>query len=80
MTFRSRSVSLITALCMLCAWPLAAEDKGDKPPKLFEEVSEMAVTLTGPWRTLRRNKKDDQMYPVQLEYTGADGARHETPG
>lgn len=76
MTFRSRSVTLIAALGIFCATPLAAEDKGDKPPKLFEEVSEMAVTLSGPWRRIRRNVEQDELYPTQLTYTGADGAKH----
>ena len=47
-----------------------------KPPKLFSDSNEMQVTLTGPWNTIRRNTKKDDVYPVQLTYKGADGAQH----
>lgn len=47
-----------------------------KPPKLFNDPSEMKVTLTGPWRTIKRNVKKDALYPVTLTYTGADGQQH----
>jgi len=36
----------------------------------------LQVTLTGPWKTIARNKKKDDRYPVQLAYTGADGVSH----
>jgi hypothetical protein len=76
MTIRTRSVALIAALGMFFASPLAAEDRGDKPPKLFSENGEMTVTLTGPWRTIKRNVEDDVLYPARLGYTGYDGQQH----
>jgi hypothetical protein len=76
MTIRTRPVALIAALGIFCAWPLAAADKGDKPPKLFSENGEMTVTLTGPWRTVKRNVEDDVLYPAKLTYTGHDGQQH----
>jgi len=47
--------------------------KGDKPPKLFSDNTEMEITLSGPWRTIKRNIKDDRLYPAQLTYTNANG-------
>lgn len=71
-----RSLVLATAAFSACLLlqPAAAEET--KPPKLFAKTGEMAVTLTGPWRSLRRRIEKDAQYPAQLEYTGADGARH----
>jgi len=50
--------------------------KGDKPPKIFNDATEMEVTLSGPWREIRNKIKKDDLYPAQLTYTGADGQRH----
>jgi len=56
--------------------PAASAAEKAKPPKLFNDSSEMQVTLTGPWNTIKRNLKKDDNYPVQLTYTGADGVQH----
>ena len=56
--------------------PLSFASEETKPPKLFSAGSEMKVTLSGPWRTIRRNIKKDALYPVQLTYTDADGKLH----
>jgi len=53
---------------------LAAKDAN--PPKLFSDASEMQVSLSGPWNTIKRNPKKDVKYPAQLTYTGADGLQH----
>jgi len=47
--------------------------KGDKPPKLFSNNAEMAITLSGPWRNIQKNIKKDKHYPAQITYTTADG-------
>jgi len=60
----------------LLATPLTIAAKDDKPPKLFSDSSEMKITLSGPWRTIKKNVKKDTLYPVQLTYTGADGKQH----
>ena len=65
------SVALIT---LLSAAPLLGEENV-KLARLFEEASEMQVTLTGPWRTIQNYVKRDALYPAQLSYTGADGER-----
>ena len=65
---------LMTSFLLAVPFSYAAEKV--KPPKLFSQFSEMQVTLSGPWDTIRRNKKKDDRYPVQLSYTGADGAQH----
>jgi len=52
-----------------------AADEG-KPPKVFSSFDEMQVTLTGPWKTIMRNKKKDDTYPATFTYTGADGVEH----
>lgn len=71
----SRFRVLIFLLGMLSALPLFATDNV-KPPKLFSDTSEMKVTLSGPWRTIRNKIDKDALYPVQLTYTGADGKQH----
>lgn len=75
MTKKSFSTLVLITFFLLSTPLLFAADKV-KPPKLFSEFSEMQVTLTGPWNTIKRNKKKDEMYPVQLTYIGADGASH----
>jgi len=65
--------ALICAL-LVPSTSFAQEDK--KPPKLFSTNSEMQLTLTGPWHRIKRNVKKDDLYPVQLTYTGADGQQH----
>lgn len=52
------------------------KSKPAKPPKLFEVNSEMKVTLSGPWREIKKNIKKDALYPVQFTYTGTDGQQH----
>jgi len=62
----------IFLISLLISFPAFAA-KEDKPPKLFSDNTEMAITLSGPWRTIQRNIKDDVMYPAQITYTTADG-------
>jgi hypothetical protein len=73
---RLATVVLMLTLPLSCPTVFADGDKEPKPPKLFEDNSELKVVLSGPWRTLRRNVKDDVLYPVQLTYTGPDGQQH----
>ena len=68
------STVFVLLISILLATPLAAKD--EKPPKLFDNPDEMQVTLSGPWDTIKRKKKEDALYPVQLTYTGADGQQH----
>jgi len=69
-----RSAAFVLLISILLSIPLAAKDA--KPPKLFDSPDEMKVTLSGPWNTIKRKKKVDALYPVQLTYTGADGQQH----
>ncbi|MGD9264597.1 MAG: hypothetical protein PVJ71_02340 [Lysobacterales bacterium] len=59
----------------MAATIVAAQDSG-KPPRLFDETSEMQVTLSGPWRTISNYKKKVARYPAQMTYTSADGRQH----
>ena len=61
----------LLSLMLVAATSLASEDS--KPAKLFKDNTEWNVTLTGPWRTLMRNKAKDKRYPAQLTYPGEDG-------
>jgi len=65
---------LFLSLLMTSTASFAADE--DKPPKIFSSFDEMKVTLTGPWRTIMRNKKKDDTYPATLSYTGDDGVKH----
>jgi hypothetical protein len=67
-------INLIVALLLIAPFSIAAKEK--KPPKIFSDATEMNVTLSGPWRKIKRNIKKDDLYPVQLTYTGADGQQH----
>jgi hypothetical protein len=69
------SIVMTLIISLLISTPgFAAE--GKKPPKLFSDNTEMEITLSGPWRTIKRNVKKDKLYPVQLTYTAADGQQH----
>lgn len=68
--------TVILLIGFLLISPLSYAAKDPKPPKLFDDPSVMKVTLTGPWKTVKRNVKDDVMYPVKLDYIGADGQQH----
>ena len=71
---RIAATTLLLAILPASNPLFAAEDA--KPPKIFSSYDEMRVTLTGPWRTVQRNKKKDDTYPVQFSYADADGVRH----
>ena len=76
MKMNQRYAVLVLMISFFLAVPFSHAAEKVKPPKLFSQFSEMQVTLAGPWDTIRRNKKKDDRYPVQLSYTGADGAQH----
>ena len=70
---RLAAVTVLTSLLLAIPCTTIAEDK--KPPKLFEETSEMQVTLAGPWRRIKRNIEDDALYPAKLTDTATDGTQ-----
>ena len=74
MNLRHSVIALMISFLWAAPFSYAAENV--KPPKLFSQFGDMQLTLTGPWKTIKRNKKKDDRYPVQLEYTGADGTQH----
>jgi hypothetical protein len=76
MKMTQRYAVFVLVISFLLAVPVSYAAEKVKPPKLFSQYSEMQVTFSGPWDTIRRNKKKDDRYPVQLSYTGADGAQH----
>lgn len=44
-----------------------------KPDKLFSNTSEIQITLTAPWRSLKKTIKKDIRYPATLTYIDAGG-------
>jgi len=70
-------LSLVVTGLLLAAPFSFAKDDDTKPPKLFSESGEMNVTLSGPWRRIKKNIEVDKLYPAQLTYTGTDGQRHD---
>lgn len=74
--FRRHAAFVLLLGCLLAAPASFAADK-TKPPKIFSNYDELQVTLTGPWRSIMRNKKRDDTYPAIFSYTGADGAKHD---
>lgn len=71
-----RYAVFVLMISSLWAVPFSYAAEDVKPPKLFSQFDDMQVTLTGPWNTIKKNKKRDDKYPVQLEYTGADGGQY----
>ena len=79
-TRRIETIIFLISLFLISPLSFAAGEsdspKKAKPPKLFNDPSEMKVTLSGPWNSIRRNIEEDTKYPVKLTYTGADGQQH----
>lgn len=71
---RPALINLLIGLLLIAPFSIAAKES--KPPKLFSDATEMNVTLSGPWWKIKKNIRKDDLYPVQLTYTGADGQRH----
>ena len=69
-----RMITLAAMIGLVCVMPAVAKDA--KPPKLFSENGEMTVTLSGPWRRIKRMVKKDALYPAKLTYEGSDGNSH----
>lgn len=76
MKVNQHCVVFLLLISFLLISPLSYAEKEAKPTKLFKNYDELQVTLTGPWSTIKRKKKGDAKYPVQLTYTGDDGAQH----
>jgi len=76
MKMNQRYAVLVLMISSFWAVPFSYAAEDVKPPKLFSQFDDMQVTLTGPWNTIKRNKKRDDKYPVKLAYTGADGSQH----
>jgi hypothetical protein len=77
MNSRITAVFYLVSFLLISPFSFAADDnKPAKPAKLFNDPSEMKIVFTGPWTTVKKKKKKDGMYPVQLTYTGADGQQH----
>lgn len=73
-TYLTLCARIATGICLLAftsTHTFAASPK--KPPKLFSDYSEMQISLTGPWRSLRKNKKKDTRYPATLSYQDPQG-------
>ncbi|MBT8048162.1 MAG: hypothetical protein HKN57_14655 [Xanthomonadales bacterium] len=68
-------VILFTGLAFVTS-PLQAQDNPEnrsKPPKLFSVNDTLSVTMTGPWRDIERDKKNQAPYPAKLEFTDEFG-------
>ncbi len=61
------------ALFICSVQTLHARDKSEKPDKLFSSNDTLDITITGPWRDLQRDKKNQDPYPATLEFTDALG-------
>ena len=60
-------------LSVLLLLPAGLAAKTNKPAALFKDPSELKITLSGPWRTVKSQIKKDIRYPAQLTYIDADG-------
>ncbi len=76
MKLNPRATAFVLFFGFLLATQLSFAAEDAKPAKIFSSFDEMKVTLTGPWKTIMRNKKKDDTYPVKFSYAGADGVEH----
>jgi hypothetical protein len=51
----------------------AASGSDEKPARLFEVESALAVTMTAPWGEIERNEDEQGAYPATIEYVDANG-------
>ena len=79
---KQRIAALVMFFGLLLAAPVSYAADENKPPKVFSSFDEMQVTLTGPWKTIMRNKKKDDTYPatddhqsVHLDFSYPEVAR-----
>ncbi|NNE04312.1 MAG: hypothetical protein HKN15_01125 [Xanthomonadales bacterium] len=66
--------ALLMCIGLLFACTTHAEE-APKPPRLFEDDSRLEVTLTGPWRTIRRRSSTEQQFGGELAYIDANGQK-----
>ena len=76
MNVNQHRVVFTLLISFLLTAPLSYAQEKAKPPKIFSSNDDLQVTFSGPWSTIKKNKKKDTKYPVQLSYTGADGTQH----
>jgi len=76
MNMNKSTAVLVLLVSLFLTTQTSLADKGDKPPKIFSNSDEMQVTLTGPWKTIQRNKKKDDIYPAKLTYSSTNGEQH----
>jgi hypothetical protein len=62
-------------LLVALAWcsVAAAQGSDDKPARLFDVESTLAVTMTAPWSDIERKEDDQGAYPATIEYRDANG-------
>jgi len=51
----------------------AQSEEGSKPAKLFSTETSLEVTITAPWSTIVKKKKNQNPYPAKLEYRDESG-------
>ncbi|MDJ0812374.1 MAG: hypothetical protein QNJ23_01485 [Woeseiaceae bacterium] len=66
----ARSIPVL--FLVLMAMPLAAQE-GDRADPLFQDTAILAVTITGPLKTLVKERPKEDYLDGFLEYTEADG-------
>jgi len=66
----ARTLFTLLAVVLLTTGTVRAEDK---PQKLFASDSLLEVTLSGPWQNIVRDERNQEPYPVTLEYRNANG-------
>ncbi len=65
---KSRNALSILVLLLFCTTPLFGQDAA-KPHKLFDRDETLNVTLTGPWRDIVRDEKNQDPYPATIGFT-----------
>ena len=67
------ALTLTFLMTCLVAANLEAQEEESKPPKLFSSEETLELTISAPWSTLKRDKKNQDPYPATLEYKDHNG-------
>ena len=73
MRIANRIALLLIILLAWSACPVMAQEEKAKPAKLFSEDGRLEVTITGPWRSMRRRPSNPETYPAKLSFTDSNG-------
>jgi len=70
---QKRTVLTLCSVLILLIFGMQALSADDKPAKLFSSEDTLNVTITGPWRDIKRNKENQRPYSGKIEFRDDQG-------